>query len=86
MVPQIEGQGLTCGASYRTTLNQRDKTDDHDEQMRLLKTCHQRCADRTLKVLEANGGIFIKLGQHLVCLSSEPCSWLVDVAHSFAHS
>lgn len=32
----------------------------------MLKACHKRCALRTLKVLEANGGIFIKLGQHLV--------------------
>lgn len=30
-----------------------------------LKGCHQRCADRTLRVLEQNGSIFIKLGQHL---------------------
>ena len=27
--------------------------------------CHKRCAERTLKVLEQNGSIFIKLGQHL---------------------
>lgn len=33
----------------------------------MLKACHKRCAERTLKVLEKNGGIFIKLGQHLVC-------------------
>lgn len=32
----------------------------------MLKACHKRCALRTLKVLETNGGIFIKLGQHLV--------------------
>lgn len=32
----------------------------------MLKACHKRCAERTLKVLEKNGGIFIKLGQHLV--------------------
>lgn len=32
----------------------------------MLSECHQRCANRTLKVLEKNGGIFIKLGQHLV--------------------
>lgn len=32
----------------------------------MLKSCHKRCAERTLKVLEKNGGIFIKLGQHLV--------------------
>lgn len=32
----------------------------------MLKACHKRCAERTLRVLEKNGGIFIKLGQHLV--------------------
>lgn len=32
----------------------------------MLKACHKRCALRTLKVLEKSGGIFIKLGQHLV--------------------
>lgn len=30
-----------------------------------LKACHKRCAERTLRVLEQNGSIFIKLGQHL---------------------
>lgn len=52
--------------SYRTTLNQREKMDDAEERSRLLASCHLRCAQRTLKVLEKNGGIFIKLGQHLV--------------------
>lgn len=52
--------------SYRTTLNQRDKTTDNEERDTLLTTCHKRCAERTLTVLEKNGGIFIKLGQHLV--------------------
>lgn len=52
--------------SYRTTLNSREKSTDEDERDTLLKTCHKRCAERTLKVLESNGGIFIKLGQHLV--------------------
>lgn len=32
----------------------------------MLRACHKRCAEITLKVLEKNGGIFIKLGQHLV--------------------
>ena len=36
------------------------------EKSKSLKACHKRCAERTLKVLEKNGGIFIKLGQHLV--------------------
>jgi len=52
--------------SYRTTLNQRDKLEDAEEREHVLSACHKRCAVRTLKVLETNGGIFIKLGQHLV--------------------
>lgn len=48
------------------TLNHNEKVEDEAEQTRMLKDCHQRCADRTLKVLEKNGSIFIKLGQHLV--------------------
>jgi aarF domain-containing kinase len=55
---------LSC--SYRVTLNQNEKRDDPEEQARALKACHQRCANRTLKVLEKNGSVFIKLGQHLV--------------------
>ncbi|KPI37073.1 ABC1 family protein MCP2 [Cyphellophora attinorum] len=31
----------------------------------MLRACHKRCADRTLEVIEKNGSIFIKLGQHL---------------------
>ncbi|KAF2847994.1 hypothetical protein T440DRAFT_500753 [Plenodomus tracheiphilus IPT5] len=46
---------------YRTTLK-RDTDPDYPEQ---LKACHLRCAKRTLRTLEKNGSIFIKLGQHL---------------------
>lgn len=59
--PLLPGPNLP--SSYRVTLKQH--LDDPDEEVRLLKDCHQRCADRTLKVLEKNGSIFIKLGQHL---------------------
>lgn len=52
--------------SYRVTLNQNEKTDNEEARNSTLKACHQRCADRTLRVLEKNGSIFIKLGQHLV--------------------
>lgn len=30
--------------------------------------CHKRSAQRVLKALLANGGIFIKLGQHMASL------------------
>jgi len=58
-----------CINDYRVTLNQNDKTEDEEERARQLKDCHQRCADRTLKVLEKNGSIFIKLGQHLSAMN-----------------
>lgn len=64
--------------SYRVTLNQNDKTEDEDEKNTSLKACHQRCADRTLKVLEKNGSIFIKLGQHLVSDFDTGCKSSTD--------
>jgi hypothetical protein len=62
------GKDTEITPSYRTTLNQREKLTDDEEREHVLKACHKRCAVRTLKVLERNGGIFIKLGQHLVWL------------------
>lgn len=55
-----------CINDYRTTLNAKAAVEDQDAQDRVLRACHRRCAERTLKLLEKNGGIFIKLGQHLV--------------------
>ncbi|KAH7564591.1 hypothetical protein BM1_01638 [Bipolaris maydis] len=46
---------------YRHVLK-RDDEPDYNEQ---LKACHLRCAKRTLRTLEKNGSIFVKLGQHL---------------------
>ena len=54
---------LTFHASYQHTL--RYKEQGGDEWHVKLKACHKRCAERTLEVLEQNGSIFIKLGQHL---------------------
>ncbi|KIX08141.1 uncharacterized protein Z518_02797 [Rhinocladiella mackenziei CBS 650.93] len=51
-----------CINDYRVTLKQ---LEDAEEESAILKACHKRCAERTLKVLEKNGSIFIKLGQHL---------------------
>ncbi|TVY50037.1 ABC1 family protein-like protein [Lachnellula occidentalis] len=58
-----------CVNDYRTTLNQNEKEENEAEKDQTLKACHKRCADRTLKVLEKNGSIFIKLGQHLSAMN-----------------
>ena len=52
-----------CINDYRVTL--KEKHDDREEEAITLKACHKRCAERALKVIEKNGSIFIKLGQHL---------------------
>lgn len=49
--------------SYQVTL--RKKEDGEDNWQSVLSACHKRCAERTLKTMEQNGSIFIKLGQHL---------------------
>lgn len=49
--------------SYRETLS--PKSTDEDQWPSVLAACHKRCAERTLKAMERNGSIFIKLGQHL---------------------
>ncbi|KAL8883064.1 MAG: hypothetical protein Q9198_000049 [Flavoplaca austrocitrina] len=50
---------------YRTVLKFKDEDKYEARWQSILKACHQRCADRTFRVLEQNGSIFIKLGQHL---------------------
>ncbi|KAG9941383.1 ABC1-domain-containing protein, partial [Aureobasidium melanogenum] len=67
---------------YRRTLNQHDVLPEPEYQA-LLKNCHQRCADRTLVVLQKNGSIFVKLGQHLssmnYLLPSEWCDTFIPL-------
>ncbi|KAA8906103.1 putative ubiquinone biosynthesis protein [Sphaerosporella brunnea] len=51
---------------YRTTLKL--LKDDPDDVNGLLSACHTRCAKRTYQVLEKNGSVFVKLGQHLAAM------------------
>jgi aarF domain-containing kinase len=39
--------------------------EDGPERAAVLHACHQRGADRLLKLCFDNGGIYIKLGQHI---------------------
>ncbi|OJJ44761.1 hypothetical protein ASPZODRAFT_100909 [Penicilliopsis zonata CBS 506.65] len=60
---RVVGTLAVCINDYRKTLNQDSLSPE--EQAASLRACHKRCAERTLRVLEKNGSIFIKLGQHL---------------------
>ncbi|KAF2759772.1 ubiquinone biosynthesis protein [Pseudovirgaria hyperparasitica] len=57
--------------------------EDQAEYSKILKECHQRCANRTLDTIEKNGSIFIKLGQHLTSLTyllpSEWCDTFIPL-------
>ncbi|KAK9456464.1 ABC1 family-domain-containing protein [Dipodascopsis uninucleata] len=56
-----------CFEDYRAVLGK--KYDSAETRQVALSACHQRCADRTYKVLEANAGIYIKVGQHLSAMN-----------------
>ncbi|ETW80424.1 hypothetical protein HETIRDRAFT_320637 [Heterobasidion irregulare TC 32-1] len=45
------------------------------EQLHAYSQCHLRSARRVLKALLANGGVFIKLGQHMASLVVLPPEW-----------
>ncbi|KAH8428799.1 ABC1 kinase family protein [Aspergillus melleus] len=60
---RVVGTLAVCINDYRVTLKQ--ETSSPEERSENIRACHKRCAERTLRVLEKNGSIFIKLGQHL---------------------
>lgn len=63
---------LLCFNDYRTALK-------GDAQS--VSDCHYKCAKRVLKVLEKNGGIYIKLGQHIAAMSYLlPIEWCQTMA------
>ncbi|KAJ5889865.1 hypothetical protein N7504_010675 [Penicillium tannophilum] len=64
---RVVGTLALCINDYRVTLKQEFPTPEESDAN--LRACHKRCAERTLRVLEKNGSIFIKLGQHLSSMS-----------------
>ena len=86
-----------CFAVYLWALNK--KYNSEEEYERMMSQTHQKAADITLGALRKNGGIYIKLGQHIsamtyllpfewtetmTCLQSEcPESTLEDIIEMF---
>ncbi|KAJ7218037.1 ABC1 family-domain-containing protein [Mycena pura] len=58
---------------YKTTFTKSYTSED--ERFRAISECHSRSAQRVLKALLANGGIFIKMGQHMASLLVLPREW-----------
>ncbi|KAI5964304.1 uncharacterized protein KGF55_002246 [Candida pseudojiufengensis] len=56
-----------CFALYKETLGKEFSTPE--ERQQALSKTHKKAATITLKALEKNGGIYIKLGQHLSALT-----------------
>ncbi|QLL32088.1 hypothetical protein HG536_0C02570 [Torulaspora globosa] len=54
---------IRCFHYYKKTLDAKYETPE--ERRKALDACHQCCADITLRALQTNGGVFIKLGQHI---------------------
>ncbi|AET38431.1 Cqd2p Ecym_2729 [Eremothecium cymbalariae DBVPG len=54
---------LRCSYNYKSVLSKQYETEE--ERLAALSRCHKTCAEITLHALETNGGIFIKLGQHI---------------------
>lgn len=48
---------------YKKSLNGLEE--DSDEYKEVQRECHQRCADRVLKLSQENGGIYLKFGQYI---------------------
>ncbi|KAL2315721.1 Atypical/ABC1/ABC1-B protein kinase [Schizosaccharomyces pombe] len=55
--------GFLCFSDYKKVLGSSYASEE--ERQLALSECHLRCAERSLKVFEENGGIYIKIGQHL---------------------
>lgn len=58
---------IRCFKLYKDTLD--GEYDSDQDRSNALKRTHKRAAYITLKALETNGGIYIKLGQHITALT-----------------
>ncbi|WFD35946.1 hypothetical protein MCUN1_002817 [Malassezia cuniculi] len=64
---------ILCMLDYRRVLNARYSSREDEEEA--LRLCHLRSAQRILVALQTNGGVYIKLGQHLSSVILLPREW-----------
>lgn len=62
-----------CVWDYRSTLGKKFKS--RQQEAEELRQCHLRSAHRILEALQTNGGLYVKLGQHLSAVILLPVEW-----------
>ncbi|KAF7782568.1 hypothetical protein Agabi119p4_1944 [Agaricus bisporus var. burnettii] len=70
---RVAGAAVLGAIDYKLTFARHYSTGS--QQAEAVSKCHTRSAERVLKALLANGGIFIKLGQHMASLIVLPKEW-----------
>ncbi|TPX62339.1 hypothetical protein PhCBS80983_g00540 [Powellomyces hirtus] len=60
--------GIEMAIDYKWSLRKGPELIGQDEYDALKSRCHQRCADRLLKLCMDNRGIYVKLGQHIAAM------------------
>ncbi|KAH9839449.1 ABC1-domain-containing protein [Rhodofomes roseus] len=70
---RVAEAAILSAIDYKITFAKSHASDDTKREA--TSQCHKRSAERVLKALLANGGIFIKLGQHIASLVVLPVEW-----------
>ncbi|KAH7888736.1 ABC1 family-domain-containing protein [Phlebopus sp. FC_14] len=70
---RVAGAAIAGAVDYKRTFA--GSYASEEERLEAYSHCHMRSAKRVLKALLANGGVFIKLGQHMASLVVLPKEW-----------
>ncbi|KAH8993315.1 ABC1-domain-containing protein, partial [Lactarius hatsudake] len=70
---RVAGAAILGAIDYKRTFARTYASDE--ERLEAYSECHLRSANRVLRALLANGGVFIKLGQHVASIVVLPLEW-----------
>ncbi|KAH9040174.1 ABC1-domain-containing protein [Lactarius pseudohatsudake] len=70
---RVAGAAILGAIDYKRTFARAYVSDE--ERLEAYSECHLRSANRVLRALLANGGVFIKLGQHVASIVVLPLEW-----------
>lgn len=70
---RVAAAAISSAVDYKVMMSRSYLSEDAEEQA--WSECHTRSAKRVLKALLANGGVFIKMGQHMASVIVIPKEW-----------